>query len=107
MAVSSISKKEIGAVSIVPNLAILALLFSNAIVRFNDGSGAYFGLAKTLAVTFMPCHWSAQLIEHIQAGTALLPDLWYLLAQLGAYLVVSLALVWHFQKTREKEWNGR
>lgn len=107
MAVSSISKKEIGAVSIVPNLAILALLFSNAIVRFDDGSGAYFGLAKTLAVTFMPCHWSAQLIEHIQAGTALLPDLWYLLAQLGAYLVVSLALVWHFQKTREKEWNGR
>ena len=109
MAVSSISKKEIGAVSIVPNLAILALLFSNAIVRFEgtNESNVYVGLARTLAVKFMPCHWPAQVIEHIQMSEALLPDLWHLLAQLGAYLAASLVLVWHFQRTREKEWNGR
>lgn len=107
LCVSAIAKREISAVALVPNLAILALLFSNAVVGFDGGGGGYMAIARTIAETFMPCHWPSKLIAVIQTGGALLPVVSEVLVQLVATLSLCSLLIFWFQAANERAWKGR
>lgn len=108
LAVSAMSRKELTAVSLVPNVAILALLFSNPIVRFEDGNGWYMQIAKSAAIHVMPCHWPAKVIVDIQShANTLWCDLSRMLLQLLVYVAVSVFVIVVFQKRNERAWDGR
>lgn len=107
LAVSSIAKKSLAAISIVPNIAILALLFSNAMVRFENNNDYYAPVAKTLSTTIMPCYWPSKVLSAIQEGVNDGAALFCLLSLFLMYIVVSVVFVWIFQEKNEKAWNGR
>lgn len=107
LAVSAIAKKTMSAVSMVPNIAILALLFSNAMVRFNDRNDYYAPIAKTLATTVMPCYWPSKVLADMQSGVADGGATARMLSLLAIYVACSLVVVWVFQRKNEKAWDGR
>jgi hypothetical protein len=78
LAVSAVARKELNAVSIVPNLAILSLLFSEAVVRFEQGGDFYAPAAKTIAMSVMPCYWPAKLLDGLQNGSMNMTELYHL-----------------------------
>ena len=108
LAVSAMTTKTMAAVSVVPNIAIFALLFSDAMVRFKSDS--YFvPLARGLAKV-MPCHWASEVLAVMtQAGAKYgSPNqLHRLLLLFVIYAVYSIVLVWVFQRRNEEAWEGR
>jgi hypothetical protein len=107
LAVSSIAKKSLTAISIVPNIAILALLFSNAMVRFENNNDYYAPIAKTLSTTIMPCYWPAKVLTSIQEGVCDQAATFCLLSLFVVYVAASVVFIWVFQQKNEKAWNGR
>lgn len=107
LAVSSVARKQLGAISIVPNIAILALLFSNAMVRFENNNDYYAPIAKTLATTIMPCYWPSKVLDAIQSGRNDGLAVICMLSLFAIYAIVAFAVVWVFQKKNEDAWDGR
>ena len=108
LCVSAMAKRELSAVAIVPNVAIMALLFSNQIVRFEGGSGGgYMRLAKFMAVVLMPCHWSAKVIVDYQCAADLFGDFRFMILQLIGYALFTSLLVRYYQNRNERAWDGR
>ena len=107
LSVSAVARKELNAVSIVPNLAILALLFSEAVVRFEQGGDFYAPIARTIATSVMPCYWPAKLLDGVQNGSASMVELWHLTGLSLIYTLVGLAIIAWFQGRNERAWSGR
>lgn len=107
LAVSAVARKELNAVSIVPNLAILALLFSEAVVRFEQGGDFYAPAAKTIAMSVMPCYWPAKLLDGLQNGSMNMTELYHLAGLSLIYTIVGLVIIVWNQRRNERAWNGR
>ncbi|MDO5318040.1 MAG: ATP-binding cassette domain-containing protein [bacterium] len=107
LAVSATAKKELSAVSVVPNLAILALLFSEAVVRFEQGGDFYAPVAKSISVSLMPCYWPAKLMDCIQNGVTCMGEIWHLLSLSFMYILVGVILTVVCQRRNERVWDGR
>lgn len=107
LAVSSVARKQLGAISVVPNIAILALLFSNAMVRFENNNDYYAPIAKTLATTIMPCYWPSKVLDAIQSGRSDGSAVICMLSLFAIYTIVAFVVVWIFQRKNEAAWNGR
>lgn len=110
LCVSAVARKELSAVAIVPNIAIMALLFSNQIIRFETHSGGYMWLAKHAAICLMPCHWPTKVIVGLQStpyATTLGDDIFWMLLQLVVYAVLIVSIGVWFQKKNERAWDGR
>lgn len=105
LAVSAITKKVMSAISVVPNVAILALLFSNAMIQFED-SEMYVWIAKWIACC-MPCHWASKVMYDIQCAEMVWGDLWPFLVLFVGYVICSFGIIWWFQRKNEKAWDGR
>lgn len=109
LAVSAYNEKLPSAVSVVPNIAIFALLFSDVMVRFEHGGGFHVPLAKGIAYC-TPCHWTSKVLADIQNGASvggLWSDLWPLLSVFVVYAAISGVVVWVYQRKNEDAWNGR
>ncbi len=107
LAVSAIARNQLGAISVVPNVAILALLFSNAVVRFEQGNDFYAPIAKTISTYVMPCHWPSKVLVGLQCGQCDATEVWATILVSGVYcLVAGLAIVF-FQRRNEAAWDGR
>lgn len=125
LSVSAITKKEMSAVSFVPNIAIFALLFSDAMIRFGeDQSDLYVKAARGIAEYVVPCYRASEVLADIQGWSAPLPKgavaktvleqlsllgehLQPLVIMFIVYMVVSFAVIWFFQRRNEKAWDGR
>ncbi len=108
LAVSAVNKKMMSAVSVVPNIAIFALLFSDVMVRF-EHSEFYVPLAKGIACC-TPCHWTSKMLAGIQEGVnvgGLWSNLWPLLLVFAAYAALAAGIVWVYQRKNENAWDGR
>ena len=105
LSVSAITKKVMSAISVVPNVAILALLFSNAMIQFED-SEMYVWIAKWIAWC-MPCHWASKVMYDIQHAKMVWGDLWPFLVLFVGYVICSFGIIWWFQRKNEKAWDGR
>lgn len=107
LAISASSKKQLSAVSVVPNIAITALLFSNAVVQFEYGNGFYAPVAKWLSTSVMPCHWASKVLDSIQAGMVERSVVLHMLVQFLAYALMAFAVIIWRQNKNELEWDGR
>ena len=106
LAVSAISKVELTAISWVPNLAILALLFSKTLIRFGYDT-FYSPIAKFFATKIMPCHWPSVVMENFQSGVSDAAAIGAMIVQLVLYAVISVALICFYQRQNENAWSGR
>lgn len=107
LVISATAKKQIGAISVVPNVAIMALLFSNAVVQFEHGNGYYSPIARWLCVAVMPCHWASKVLDSIQSGCSVLQSTICMLAQFLLYACIAVLIVVWRQDKNERGWNGR
>jgi ABC-type multidrug transport system ATPase subunit len=127
LAISATNKKMMSAISVVPNIAIFALLFSNVMIRF-ETEKYYVSLAKEVACC-TPCYWASKVLEDIQNGVQygfyatqeLLAEndykgvlqgvfgnnLCHLLQVFAVSAALSAVIVWVFQRRNESAWNGR
>lgn len=105
LAISAISKKVMDAITVVPNVAILALLFSNAMIQFED-SEMYVQMAEWIA-SCMPCHWASKVLGDIQGAKIDWSNLWWFLVLFVGYVICSFGIIWWFQRKNEKAWDGR
>ena len=109
LAISAVNKKSMSAISVVPNIAIFALLFSNVMIRFEKEGDYYVALAKRLACC-TPCHWASKVLSDVQQKVelkVLWENLCPLLLVFAVSAVLSAVIVWVFQRRNEKAWNGR
>lgn len=106
LTISAFARKDIGAVRFVPNCAIAALLFSEAIMRFMDNYSIPY--CATVAQWLMPCHWPymalKDIIENVDEpfrhiGKAIVLAI--------VYGVLSLAMTFFAQRCNERGWQGR
>ena len=107
LAVSALARTQMSAVSAVPNIAVIALLFSEPVIRFEDGSGLYAAVARFLAVYFMPCHWPMKVIASLSSATPIGAAAWNMVLTLLGYGLVSFGLIFIFQRHHECAWKGR
>lgn len=106
LAVSAISKVELTAMSWVPSLAILALLFSKTLIRFGYDT-FYSPIAKFFATKIMPCHWPSVVMENLQSGVSDMAAIGTMIVQLVVYALVSVVLTSIYQRQNEAAWSGR
>jgi hypothetical protein len=107
LAISASAKKQLGAISIVPNVAIMALLFSNAVVQFENGDGYYAPIAKWICTVLMPCHWASKVLDSIQSGADATQSVVSMLSQFMLYVCISIFVIRWRQNKNECDWNGR
>lgn len=105
LAVSAASRRDIGAVMFVPNLAILALLFSKEVVRFDLNGIGYVDGVRKLVESYMPCYLPTQAVSEVYDGIH--RTVWPAIGLMFAYVIASLVIAWIFQQIHERGWKGR
>lgn len=106
LTISAFARKDIGAVRFVPNCAIAALLFSEAIMRFMDNYSVPY--CATVAQWLMPCHWPhmvlTDIIENVNEPFRHFAKV---IAVVVVYGVLSFVMTFFAQRCNERSWQGR
>lgn len=104
LTISAFAKRDIGAAMFVPNVAILALLFSETVMRFTENY--YIAGCETFA-KFMPCHWPYMVLTNIIEGVNDSTNVWKAIVLVAIYGLISFVLAFFAQRYNERSWQGR